>query len=125
MKIHKKINQILQLKSLNQREVAVHIGASFTALNKFLNGHSALRLNAFVKLLKMLEIDLEQLLLTLMINLSTERTLKKKELSDVEILLESIDSVSRKSLIGSLLKLTRNHESEAVQLVRSRLQEKL
>ena len=96
------IDTVVRLRRASQSELAVEAGIASSNLSRFLSGETDIRLSSLEKILKALDINLEDV-----VEAEIEKLLgRKKETNSVghaiELLLKEADPISARTFIDSL-----------------------
>lgn len=82
--LHSKIARLIKLKNISQSKLARECGVSRPTINRYLNGKNEIRSKDLVKILGILEIDVEALVNEQIINEDYKSLTDKEALDRVE-----------------------------------------
>ncbi len=102
--IGRKVSLLAKALDMSQTELANRSGVSRVSLNRFFRGQSELRLSDLVSILEVLGIDLENIVQSKLSSVTGEKSTSLSGLgSEIELILQSMSTLGRRSYLGHLL----------------------
>lgn len=109
------VDSILRLKRMPQKQVAERAGLNPSNLNKFLNGHTDIKLSSLQSILDTAEIDIESLLEHELEKLMGSKKKTESVGEAFETLISATDPITAKTIIESLANRSKSAKDKTIQ----------
>lgn len=104
LEINEKINSLMIYESFSRNELSEHSGVTKSSLGRYLNGECDIYANNLVNLLKVLEIDINEILIHRLQKHVNENFNPKNLSEDIESTLNKLKPTVRETILKRIIK---------------------